>query len=278
MGTPFAHGSLSEMLKPVMDSAKTQIIQDIESAKAHLESALNELMQLPVPSGDVEMATQTLGSYVVLAKGTVGLLSEELREYPVRDVHTWLDGLARGTDLMEKLIEQIQSGNVAQHELKWEEVEIATLMRRLCGIYHESATRRGIKIDFDAAVSTSRAWTDRLVAASLLQQILADALRRAPENSTVIVHVEELQDRIITSIQEQEARVGTNESRHLEKNEDLSRSEEPDLTIPRKSVERLGGELWCEFHAGEGIRVCASLPKTGQRGQLTDPKKSDSPS
>ncbi len=246
-----------------MDPSKTQIVQDIESAKTHLERALVQLMELPIPTGSaVEMATQTLDSYVVLAKGTVGLLSEELREYPVRDVRIWLDGLSRGTNLMEKLIEQIRSGNIARQELKWEEVEIATLMRRMCRMYGEISTRRSISIDFDAAVSTSRAWTDRLVAASLFQQILADAVRRAPANSTIKVYVEELRDRIITSIQNREARLSTNERRCLEEKEDLSKAKELGLNIPRESAEQLGGKLWCDSDAGEGLRVFVSLPKT----------------
>ncbi len=245
-----------------MTPSKTQIVRDIESAKAHLERALDELLELPVSAGTAaEMATGTLGSYVFLAKGTVDLLREELREYPVRDVHVWLDGLARGTDLMEQLVEQIRSGNIARQELKWEEVEIATLMRRLCRVYNNIAARRSVDIDFDAAVSTSRAWTDRIVAASLFHEILANALSRTPANSTIKVHVEELYDRIITSVQDRSAPLSPDESRCLEENEDLSKAEGFGINVPRKSAERLGGKLWCDSDVGEGLRVFVSLPK-----------------
>jgi signal transduction histidine kinase len=249
-----------------MDPSKTQIVRDIESARAHLERALNDLLQLPVrPNAAADLATRTLDSYVVLARGTVDLLSEELREYPVRDVHVWLDGLVRATDLMEQLVEQIRSGTIARQELKWEEVEIATLLRRLCHILEDMAARRGVGIDFDAAVSTSRAWTDRIVAASLFQQILANALSRSPRNSTIKVHVEELQDRIISRIRDCGSALSTSEHQSLEEKEGVEDSGPGrfSLNLSRRSVEQLGGKLWCESDSGEGLCVCVSLPKPG---------------
>ena len=260
----FQYSPHGGMLRSIMDPSKTQIVQDIESAKAHLEKALHELIELPVPTGSaLEMATNTLGSYVVLAQGTVDLLREELREYPVRDVHIWLDGLARGTNLMEQLVGQIRSGNIARQELKLEDVEIATLMRRLCRVYRDIAARRSVNVRFDAAVTTSRAWTDRIVAASLFQQILANTLKRAPANSTIEVLVEELHDAIITSIQNLGDTLSSDERCSVEENGDVSKAEDFGLRVPRESVERLGGKLWCKFDAGEGFRVNVSLPKPG---------------
>jgi signal transduction histidine kinase len=245
-----------------MDASKTQIVRNIESARAHLERALDDILQLPVRSDTAtDLAMHTLGSYVVLAKNTVELLREELHDYPVRDVGVWLDGLARGTLLMEQLVEQIQSGTTVRQELVWEEVEIATLVRRLCRLYQTSAARRSVSIDFDAAVSTSRAWTDRIVAASVFHEILTIALRRSPANSTVKVHIEELEDRIFSWVQDRGVPLSQNGRRCLEDNEDVHFS--------RKSAERLGGRLWCEFITGEGLRVHVSLPKPGTSGVST---------
>lgn len=245
-----------------MDPTKTQIVRDIESARAHLEKALDDLQELPVRDcAGAELAAHTLRSYVVLAKGTVNLLRQELAEYPVRDVHVWLDGLARGTDLMDQLVEQLQSGAVVRPELKWEEVEIATLMRRLCRLYQETAERRGMRIDFDAAVSTSRAWTDRIVAASVFQGILANAMRRSPDNSTVTVRVEELPEQIVSRIQDGGTTLRREENGRSPGNDDAAKEAEIGIAICRQSIEKLGGKLWCECEAGEGMRICVSLPK-----------------
>ena len=54
--------------------------------------------------GAIRYAAHSLGNYLNITSACIGLLGLALRDHPERDVHSWLEGLARTTDMMAHVV------------------------------------------------------------------------------------------------------------------------------------------------------------------------------
>src|SRR3954463_4065037 len=104
-----------------MKPAMTEIARGWEPAPAELELVLARLAELPEPGlGLVETSCHALRNYLYVTRGTTQLLQEALRDHPAAEVHAWVEGLLRASELMLNTVAKLEPSAVpSDPRIKW---------------------------------------------------------------------------------------------------------------------------------------------------------------
>lgn len=204
-----------------------------------------------------------------MISGTLQLLSQSLVSYPDPDVHRWLDGLLKTTDVMDHTVNQMMgTGASASPKLAKERVDLAHLVRRASYFYDRIASRKQIRITAMPEGPMPDALGDRLAIAAALDNLVSNAVKFSKPGSTVTLDVLETSGRVICSVQDEGPGLSPEDQKNLFKRGTTLTPRptggEPStgygLAVAKDLIERQGGRIWCESELGKGARFLFDLP------------------
>lgn len=250
---------------------KDRIVTSIEAAKADLQQALAELDALPtLDSRELGFTVHALNNYLLVTGGLVALLASGLVSHPDPEVQVWLAALDHANDLMAHLVRQLRAPHAAEVNLLWERVDLARWAERVCRYYQGFADRKRIRIHFEPAVAApAYAWTDRVVTAVVLDNLLTNALKYSPFDRQVWVSVRAEPPFLVCSVRDEGPGLSAEDQAKLfQKGCRLSAvptggesSTGFGLAVAKELLDRLGGAIWCESQPGEGACFSFRLPQ-----------------
>lgn len=146
-----------------------------------------------------------------------------------------------------------------------DEIDLADVARRAAGILGVRARERGIAVDAPKIGETAPAIGEFRRVLQILLNLLGNAIRYAPEGSSIWLRVESEGDIASITVADQGEGLSAEESeRVFTKFERLGRSGDGGsglgLYISRRLAEAMGGALTVESAKGQGARFTLSLP------------------
>src|SRR5829696_5134759 len=252
--------------------ARIRATASITLAQAELEQALAEIdMIQSVDPALVGLVAHALNNYITVTAATVEMLQLVLRDHADRDVRIWLDGIGHAADLMQHSVNRLVSMAPADDfTLKFDAVNVVTLMERACEYYRRHAAAHDIHILCATIGAPPPAWGDRVAIAVVAENLLSNALQVTPQHGVIHVHVMAEPGCVVVSVRD--AGPG------LTPEQQEGMFEEPwstggaatasaavarpsvGLAIARQFLRRMNGELWCESKPGHGARFSFRLP------------------
>jgi signal transduction histidine kinase len=249
---------------------KDKVASSILSAKADLESALQELDKLPaVNSSAVAFAAHALNNFLAVSSGTVELLALYFEDHPDSQLTLALDTLRHSTDLMAHIVSRLMATSVTTEvKLKVEQLDMSLLVKRICFLFQRRAHAKNISILFSSAGDPIVIHTDRVAIAAVLDNLLSNAVKYSERGKKVWVQVIHESNGVVCSVRDEGPGISKENQaelfQHGGKVGSIPTAGESStgygLAVAKEIMERLGGKIWCESELGKGAVFAFSLP------------------
>jgi signal transduction histidine kinase len=249
---------------------KKHVAASIDAAKSALEQALEGLHQVPDLDWEtVRYTLHALGNYLNITNACVALLRATLEDHPNAEVDSLLDGLERTTALMAHLSRHLSHASAAREvPLLREKVNLARMARLACAFYQPTAEHKRIELICEVEDSIGMAHGDRIAAATVLDNLLSNALKFSPPDRQIWVHVRAEQGSLVCAVRDEGPGLSPEDQGRLfregQRLSPVPTGGEPStgygLAISRDLVTRMGGTIWCESEPGQGSTFSFSLP------------------
>ncbi len=249
---------------------KENVIASIESAKTELERALAELNKLPtLDPNTIRYAAHALKNYLSVTGGCIDLLSHALRDSADQQVATLLEGLRRATKLMTQTVRLLtNAAATVKLDLKWEKVDLTLLVQRGCQYYADQARGKRVGVVFEPSAEPVYAWTDRVVVAAVLDNLLSNALNFSASGTVVRASVVADPGCVVCCVRDEGPGLTLEEQARLFQpgvrlgpsptGGELSTGY--GLAISKDMIQTLKGYIWCESNVGRGSCFSFRLP------------------
>jgi signal transduction histidine kinase len=254
-----------------MKETKERITVAIDRARTDLEDALYELEKLPTVSDDsIGFAAHALTNYLTVTSGTVALLKMALEDHPDLATHKLLDTLKRSTDLMTHTVGQLRSASIGRDsKVVFGKVDLSGALKLFTTFYQTVADPKQIRCIFEPEEDSVLAWTDKVMAAVVVDNLLSNAVKYSPRGSRIWIELRVEGDSVITSVRDEGPGMGREDlARLFQRGTRLTpqpTAGEPStgygLAVAQEFVHRLGGKIWCESTMGEGSCFFLRLPR-----------------
>ena len=164
-------------------------------------------------------------------------------------------------ELMGDLIE-VAELDAGKRELRLEPVRPLEALTNARDRYCEDAARKRIRVDVRAYADLSRVQADRRALRTILDNLLANALRYTPEEGEVLLAAEEVKEFVQFTVRDtgrgiEAERLGTIFDRFNPMSDSGSGL---GLALARRLVEQLGGQIAVESRLGHGTTFRFALP------------------
>ena len=253
-----------------MSPDKEEIVLALQAAQAELEVVLQKLTSGSEPSvGVVQTTCHALRNYLCLTQFTAQMLREALRDHPSQDVHTWIEGLVRGSELMLNTVSALEpSGATGEFPIRWETVDLARMVQRFCEQHRLAANTKTVALEYHMKSRAPLGWTDRVMMASVFESIFSNAVRYSPPGKRITVTLEDVPAGVVCAVQDEGPEL-TAEERSLLFEPDAARSlehtEEGDsrgyaLLVAKQLADRLGVEMAYTAEPGKGCSFRIKVP------------------
>jgi signal transduction histidine kinase len=248
---------------------KGKVVSSIDRARTELEQALLELEKLPaVNPSSVAFAAHALNNFLAVTSGTVDLLTLYFEDHPDLQVQTALETLTHSTDLMSYIVSQLMATSLTSEvKLKWEEVDVALLVKRACFLYQRVANRKNINILFSSSGETV-VHSDRVAIAAVLDNLLSNAVKYSDLGKKVFVEVIGQTDGIVCSVRDEGPGLSTEDQAKLFQR-GIRLGSVPTggeastgfgLAVAKTIMDKLQGRIWCESQSKKGATFAFFLP------------------
>jgi len=252
-----------------VSAQKESVTRSITSAQRDLAAALHELETIAcVDATAVAFASHALNNYLTVTGGVLELALKRLSTHPDAQVLAWLEGVQHATGMMSHIVSQLMGVSaIDESRLRFEKVDLPTLARRMCDYYERLAVRKSIRLTFDAGADLPPAWTDVVAAASVLDNVLSNAVKYSEPGTHVAVQVRRDDGGLVCEVkdegpglsQEDVIQLFKKGTRLTPKPTGGEHSTGYGLAVAKELVEKLGGEIWCETALGKGSRFSFRL-------------------
>lgn len=253
-----------------MKASKDRAIAAIEQAQTQLETALAELHSLPASNPhSVAFSAHALNNFLSITSGTIELLMQALKAHPDTQVIVWLEGLQHTTSLMSHTVSCIMNSASAEEiNLRWEEIDMAVMVGRICNYYRRIACRKQITITWEMPENIPPVWADRVAMAAVLDNLMSNAVKFSPRGKGIQVDLKTNSEQVICGVHDKGP--GLNEqdqARLFQKGAKLSATPTGNeassgygLAVAKTFAERLNGKIRCESSFGHGSSFYLHLP------------------
>jgi two-component system sensor histidine kinase/response regulator len=253
-----------------VEEPKDVIASAITRAQAELVEALSELEKLShFGRGAVAYATHALSNYLTITGAAVELISRRLADHPDPQVREWLDGVAHATDLMSSLVGHMMNASVAaEARLRFEKIDLALTVRRLCDFYERTANRKSIRLIVESSNDAPPVQTDRVAVLGVLDNLVSNAIKYSSFGGRVWVRVRGDEGGAVCEVRDEGPGMDPNDQSNLfQKGVRLTpkptageSSTGYGLAVAKDLMEKLGGDIWCESVLGQGTSFFVRLP------------------
>jgi two-component system, NtrC family, sensor histidine kinase KinB len=168
---------------------------------------------------------------------------------------------AKLDDIMGDLIE-VAELDTGKREIKLERIRPAQALNDARGRYCEEAARKCIRVDVTAYADLAVVQADRRAVRSILDNLLANAIRYTPEDGEILLAAEELKNVVQFTIRDsgrgiEAERLSTIFDRF---NPMSDAGSGLGLALVRRLIEQLGGQIAVESRLGHGTTFRFTLP------------------
>jgi signal transduction histidine kinase len=251
-------------------TVRDDIAASITRAHADLEQALANLDQLPaIDQSNLALAAHALNNYLTVSSGAVELLLRTLAAHPDPQVQTWLHGLQHVNNLMAHTVATIMNVSALEEPpLRFEPMDLATLVQRACWYYRRRAAQKGIDLTVETSPEATQVWSDRVAVAAVLDNLLSNAVKFSDPGKRIAVRVYPEPGHLVCSVQDEGPGISPRDQALLFQ-EGVRLGSAPTggepssgygLAVARRLVEKLHGTIWCESAPGRGARFSFKLP------------------
>ena len=164
-------------------------------------------------------------------------------------------------DLMSDLIEvaELDSG---KRELKLERLRPLLLLDDARNRYIDEAGTKGVRIEINAFADLSFVNADRRAVRTILDNLIANALRYTPEEGEILLKAEEIKDYIQFTVRDSGRGIEAERLANIfdRFNPFSERGTGMGLALVRRLVETLGGQIAVESRLGQGTTFRFTLP------------------
>jgi two-component system, NtrC family, sensor histidine kinase KinB len=164
-------------------------------------------------------------------------------------------------ELMADLIE-VAELDTGKRELKLEPVRPLEMLTNTRDRYCDEASRKRIRVDVRAYADLSRVKADRRAMRSILDNLLANALRYTPDEGEILLTAEEVKDSVQFTVRDTGRGIEADRlSTIFDRFNPMSESGSGlGLALVRRLVESLGGQIAVESRLGHGTTFRFTLP------------------
>jgi len=254
-----------------MLETKENIFSAIVRARAELDEALYELEKLPaVSQSSISFAAHALNNYLTIAGATSELLLKALADHPDPQIRTGLEVLQHSTNLMIHTVSQLMMNTTAPDaKLRFEKVNLSVMVQRFSTYYQDIADRKHIRCLSESTVDDSLVWTDRVMAAVVMDNLYSNAVKYSPPGKHVWVQVSTDRESVVCSVRDEGPGLSQEDQAKLfQRGVQLTPRPtygEPSagygLSLAKEFIEKLGGTIWCESVLGKGSCFSFRLPR-----------------
>ena len=254
-----------------MLETKENIFSSIVRARAELEEALYELEKLPaVSQSSICFTAHALNNYLAITGATSELLLKSLADHPDPQIRTGLEALQHATSLMMHTVSQLMMNTTAPDaKLRFEKVNLSVMVQRFSTYYQRIADRKQIRCFSEPTGDVPLVWTDRVMAAVVLDNLYSNAVKYSPPGKHVWVQVSADRDGVVCSVrdegpglsQEDQAKLFQRGVQLTPKPTGGEPSAGYGLSLAKEYIEKLGGTIWCESVLGKGACFSFRLPR-----------------
>jgi two-component system sensor histidine kinase CpxA len=182
----------------------------------------------------------------------------------------YLQRIERETERLEELISQLLASQAEGIELS-DHIDLVQLLRQLCSDANFEGAAKGVQVVLLHSVAEAIVASSGDLLHKSFENILRNALAHTPDNSTVTVTLDLVDDRYRICVADQGGGVAEQE---LEKifaafyRSDTARARDTGghglgLAIARRAIDRHGGEVRAQ-NAASGLVVMITLPRLGE--------------
>ena len=240
----------------------TQMHREVEKQKNEILTKNEELLNLnneknnliSIVAHDLKSPLNQINGLLGLMRLTSTSLSEEALMY--------IDMMEQSSNRLSTMIAKILDVEAIESQklnLVMENHDLGELLHSLCQRYGVVATEKSIVICEDLS-SDAIAIVDRGYADQVFENLLSNAIKFSPQNKKVYVSVVKKNGRIVAKVKDEGPGLSDDDKKKLfGKYQKLSAKPTGNetstglgLSIVKKFVEAMQGEIWCESTAGEG--------------------------
>jgi signal transduction histidine kinase len=253
-----------------LEEPKEQVAAAIIRARADLEQALSDLEKLPsFDLGSVTFVAHALNNFLTVTGAAIDLLMMSLADHPDSQIHVWLENLQHANGLMTRAVSQLMNKEAtAERQLRFEKVDVAVALNRVCAHYQSKADQKQIRIICGPFVDVPPVWTDRVAAGAVLDNLLSNAMKYSQPSKNIYIKAERDQDSLVFSVcdegpglsQEDQAQLFQRGVRLGPQPTGGEPSAGYGLAVAKELVEQLGGTIWCVSAPGKGSSFSFRLP------------------
>ena len=206
---------------------------------------------------------------------SIGMWSQLLRSDPeslTADQQKALSRIDQATGYGEKLIRNIldvEKAQTNQHKVSLENLDLKAIISELFEEFYSVAARKNISLHLDAPAPSYYLLSDRQLLGRMLENLLSNALKFSASGKNVRISIREEKEALVIRIRDEGIGIDPEELPHLFSKYSRISSRptqgEPStglgLSIVKRIVEELNGQITCESQPGKGSLFTIVLKK-----------------
>lgn len=218
----------------------------------------------------ISIVAHDLKSPLNQIKGLISLVkvsSENLGHETTQYIDLMESSVTKLTNMIGKIldVEAIESKKL---NLKIEPVQISDLLKEISGRFQNEAAQKSITLHEDIRPGLV-ALADKDYVDQVFQNLISNAIKFSPKNKNVYISLVSTQGKVIGEIRDEGPGISEHDKKKLfGKYQKLSAKPTGNetstglgLSIVKKFVESMRGEIWCESQAGEGATFFVAFPE-----------------
>ncbi|MFL6206507.1 MAG: ATP-binding protein [Acidimicrobiales bacterium] len=227
--------------------------------------------------GWIAQVSHELRTPLTPIKGFLHTLQRRDDQFTTDDRQRIYEVMLREEQRLEDLVNGLlQATTIDQRglEVALEAIDWTTVIGEQADLYRRNDPTRSITVTIERDVKNVVA--DANLATGILANLLSNALKYSPEGSSIQVTASLDGDRVVTTVEDEGPGVPPGDRERIfdkftRLGDHLTRPQQGvglGLYIARRSLDAMGGDIWCDERPGGGARFGFSLP-----AQLAPPRK-----
>lgn len=251
------------------NEAITQMHHQVQAQKDEILQKNEELLSLNNEKNNlIGIVAHDLKSPLNQMKGLLSLLklSSKLDEETLQYLGMMENSTKRLTDMIGKILD-VEAIDAKKVNVTIEAVNVSEVLEALASRFELSAKQKNIDIhtSIEAGVIVS---ADRLYTEQVFENLISNAIKFSPKDKKVFVSLSKHDDVAIGEIKDEGPGINDDDKKKLfGKYQKLSAKPTGNeistglgLSIVKKFVDAMNGEIWCESEAGKGASFLVKLP------------------
>jgi signal transduction histidine kinase len=251
------------------NEAITQMHQQVQLQKDEILQKNEELLSLNneknnligIVAHDLKSPLNQMKGLLTLIKLNTGLDAETLQY-----VNMIENGTKRLTDMIGKILD-VEAIDAKKVNVTLETVNLSELLENLLGRFDYSAKQKSMEL-IPTLTPGVLITADRLYTEQVFENLISNAIKFSPLSKRVFVNVEKRGEAVVVEVKDEGPGITDEDKKKLfGKYQKLSArptgneiSTGLGLSIVKKFVDAMGGEIWCESEAGKGASFFVKLP------------------